>query len=218
MAYEMRLNGMLLPVTPEKLQRKVKNQNETVTLIDGSEVNLLKAPGLMEIELEALLPQTMYPFAIYPDGFQPAEYYLDELKRLKDDKKAFTFTVTRESPSGQKLFYTEMEVSLEDYTIAESADNGQDVMVSITLKEYRPYGTKRPPVVSVDPQGVTTISVVESRPAKEPAASYTVKAGDKLWDICKVHLGDGRRYSEIAKLNGISNPNLIFAGQVIRLG
>ncbi len=47
--------------------------------------------------------------------------------------------------------------------------------------------------------------------------SYTVKAGDTLGKIAASQLGDAARYTEIAALNGISNPNLIDVGQQLRL-
>lgn len=46
-------------------------------------------------------------------------------------------------------------------------------------------------------------------------ATYTVKAGDTLYDIAKNH---GTTYQEIAKANGIDNPNLIYAGQTLNIG
>ena len=46
-------------------------------------------------------------------------------------------------------------------------------------------------------------------------ANYTVKAGDTLSDIAKKY---GTTYQEIAKANGISNPNLIYAGQTLKIG
>ena len=55
------------------------------------------------------------------------------------------------------------------------------------------------------------------RPEKEQAANYTVKQGDCLWDIAKSKLGDGSRYIEIAKLNGIASPNVISIGQTLLL-
>ena len=42
---------------------------------------------------------------------------------------------------------------------------------------------------------------------------YTVKAGDTLWAIAKHFYGDGSKYTEIAKANNISNPDIIYAGQ-----
>lgn len=46
-------------------------------------------------------------------------------------------------------------------------------------------------------------------------ANYTVKKGDTLSAIAKQY---GTTYQEIAKANGISNPNLIYAGQVLKIG
>lgn len=46
-------------------------------------------------------------------------------------------------------------------------------------------------------------------------ATYTVKKGDTLSAIAKKY---GTTYQEIAKANGISNPNLIYAGQTLKIG
>ena len=70
--YDFYLDKTLLPFAPGKLQIKIGNANKTVTLIDGGEVNLLKTPGLSDIEFECLLPQVQYPFSAYPSGFQNA--------------------------------------------------------------------------------------------------------------------------------------------------
>lgn len=45
-------------------------------------------------------------------------------------------------------------------------------------------------------------------------ATYTVKPGDTLSQIAK---NNGTTVSELASLNGISNPNLIYSGQTIKL-
>ena len=46
-------------------------------------------------------------------------------------------------------------------------------------------------------------------------ATYTVKKGDTLSAIAKKY---GTTYQQLAKDNGISNPNLIYAGQTIKIG
>ena len=74
MAYSFYMDGVLLPVTPETLQLKIKGRNETVTLMDQGEVNVLKSPGLTEVSFDALLPNVRYPFAEYPGEFRKAEY------------------------------------------------------------------------------------------------------------------------------------------------
>lgn len=47
--------------------------------------------------------------------------------------------------------------------------------------------------------------------------SVTVEKGDTLSGIAKKYLGDANKYKQLATLNGISNPNLIYVGQVIKL-
>ncbi|MDY0256269.1 glucosaminidase domain-containing protein [Gudongella oleilytica] len=46
--------------------------------------------------------------------------------------------------------------------------------------------------------------------------TYTVKKGDSLWQIAQSQLGNGSRWPEIQKLNGLSGTT-IYAGQVLKL-
>ena len=83
MAYKLYLDGVLFPVAPSKVTVKINNQNETVTLINEGEANILKAAGLSDVEFDLLLPNTEYPFALYPETFRNARFYLDKLEELK---------------------------------------------------------------------------------------------------------------------------------------
>lgn len=55
-------------------------------------------------------------------------------------------------------------------------------------------------------------------------SEYTVKSGDNLWNICKKQFKlssnaeIAKKVNEVAKNNGISNPNLIFAGKSLKIG
>lgn len=49
------------------------------------------------------------------------------------------------------------------------------------------------------------------------ATTHTVVQGDTLWDIAQRYLGDPMKYKQLAAINNISNPNLIYVGQVIKL-
>lgn len=46
--------------------------------------------------------------------------------------------------------------------------------------------------------------------------TYTVKRGDCLWDIAAKKLGDGNRYPEIKRLNGLTS-DTIYTGQILKL-
>lgn len=58
---------------------------------------------------------------------------------------------------------------------------------------------------------------VEIAPVVIEKRTHTVAAGDTLFNIAKQYLGDGNRYQELAKANGIANPDHIEVGQVITI-
>jgi nucleoid-associated protein YgaU len=105
-----------------------------------------------------------------------------------------------------------MNVTLEEYSIIEDAANGFDLTIPVRLKQYRQYSAlEYNPLLPDKAKGATNTNSNKTK-------TYTVKKGDTLWGICKKYLGDGSKYPQIAKLNGIKNPNLIMIGQVIKLG
>lgn len=226
MSYEFYLGKMLCPVAPSKLQMKIKGQNKTLTLINEGEVNILKKTGLTEVSFDLLLPNVVYPFATYKDGFVKAAFFLSAIEKMKTEQKPFQFIVARTFPDGKMLFDTNMKVALESYEIKEEAKQGFDVVVSVKLKQYRDYGTKTCVIStsSVNSEPKTTAAVQETRPADtSPAPStnqtYTVQKGDCLWNIAKKYYGDGSKYTVIYNANKdkIKNPNFIYPGQVLTI-
>ena len=221
--YDFYLEKCLLPIAPPKLTVKINNANETVTLINEGEINILKKAELTDIEFECRIPQEKYPFAVYKSGFKGADYFLDYFESLKTSKKPFQFIVCRKRPTGKRLFDTNIKVSMEDYKITEDAKNGFDILVKIKLKQWRDYGTKtvnisfnmEKPKASVEPQREATTS-----PAPAAAQTYTVVKGDCLWNIAKKFYGNGSKYSIIYNANKSvigGNPNLIYPGQVLTI-
>ena len=119
---------------------KINNQNKTMTLINGEEINILKAAGLSDVSFELLLPQVSFPFT--NGGAQSANYYLSLFERLKTSKTPFQWILNRQRPRGGMFFYTNMTVGMENYEIVDDAGAGFDVKVKVSLKQYRAYGTK----------------------------------------------------------------------------
>lgn len=181
MVYYFYLDKVLLPITPSKLDLQINNKNETVTLINEGEVNILKKPGLSDITFEILLPQVEYPFATYKNGFKEAGYYLEKLEKLKLSDEGFQFIVTRTRADGSLLFDTNIKVSLEDYKIEEDASEGFDIKIPINLKQYRDYGTKiikiKTPSKPKEKPKVTTKKPRPSNPKKVGIGSNVIVNG-----------------------------------------
>lgn len=221
--YDVYFDKCLFPVAPEKMNIKINGNNKTVILINEGEINILKKPGLTDVEFDAEIPQVSHPYAVYKNGFKSAGYFMDIFEGLKTSKKPFQFIVCRRTPVGKKLLNTNMKVSLEDYKITEEAKNGFDFKVRFSLKQYREYGTKTinikisasKPKASSEPKRET-----DNSPAPAAAQTYTVVSGDCLWNIAKQFYGNGSEYTKIYNANqGVigGNPNLIYPGQVLTI-
>lgn len=221
MAYKMYIAGALMPITPPKVKVKINNQNKTLTLISGEEINILKEAKLTDVSFDLVLPQVPYPFT--NGGAQKADYYLSLFERLKKSKQPFQWILNRSRPDGAALFYSNLTVGLEDYQITDDVKEGFDLTVSVKLKQYRAFGTKTVQITPAPAPAQPATATV--KPAPRPtesapkAVTYTVKSGDCLWNIAKKQLGDGSRWKEIYNLNKdkIKNPNLIYPNQSLTM-
>lgn len=222
MAYYFYLGNVLLPIPPKKMELKISNNNKTYDLINNQQINILKNPGLTDIEFEILLPNVKYPFSTYTNGFQGAKYYLGIIEKLKVNKTPFQFIIVRKFPDNTDIYSTNIKVAIEDYTITDTTDEGFDNTVKIKLKQYREYSTKtvnvtiqqyKPPVA----QRTVTTNNTATATTKSSGQNYTVVKGDCLWNIAKKFYGDGSKYTKIYNANKdkIKNPNLIYPKQIL---
>lgn len=169
MAYNCYLDGELMP-TPSQLKISVKGKNSTIKLLNEGEINLLKLPGLTEISAPFCFPML--------GGEKPPTYYLEILEKLKTEKKPTQFILTRGTPDGKPLFDTNIKVSVENYDIRESADDGLDVYVDVKLKQWRDYGTK---TVKIQVQSAKTSKISGASKNVTPSAAFEkISAGDKV--------------------------------------
>ncbi len=221
--YQYYIDGIMLPVAPPSMSTKIKNKNTTAMLLNGEEINIIKSAGLTDVSFTVLLPNQQYPFSVYTGGiYMGAQYYLDLFEKLKLSNQPFLFYVIRTDDSGkivyqgstsenEKPYYT-----LESYTIDEDAEQyGIDASVSLSLKQYRSYGTSAGSIQIEQYGQNVAISNKRDTTGKQTPKNYTVKKGDTLWNICKKELGDGAKYKEVAQKNGIASPNNIYPGQII---
>ena len=189
---------LTFPVTPEELTMTVGSNNEVITLINEGDVNLLKSPSLTEISFEARFPMRKYPYSREVSNFQT---YFDKFKELKEQKKHFTFYVIRETAGGSRTWDTDYDVSLEELKLKEDAREGDDVIVTFKLRQYKEYGVKT--LKTASSSSSTTSTAEQSRPTNKATEneSYTIKSGDTLYAIAKTAYGDGSLWTKIYEAN-----------------
>ena len=212
--FQVMIGGKLFPVAPEKIVTTIKNQNHTMTLMDGGEINFLRSPGLTELSFTLLLPGREYPFAQYGGGPLTAPgIYIAFLQQIKDQAQPVLLQILRKFAGGKRISVdTSGKFSLERLVFTEDAAMGDDVLAEVSFRAYQAAATK---VYTVEAAG---IKEEKQRDGQAPVKnSYTVQKGDSLWLIAKKCLGDGARWREIAKENHLTDPDRIYPGQVLEV-
>ena len=190
---------LTFPITPSELSIKVGSNNKVVTLINEGDINILKSPSLIEVEFEARFPMRKYPYSREVSSFQQ---YFDKFKELKENKKSFRFIVARTTPNGSRTWDTNLLMALEDLELKESADEGDDVLISFKLKQYKEYGVKTIKLVTVTPTTTSTSETPRSDDNKTNSPkTHTVKSGDNLWSLAKKYYGSGTKQTVIYEAN-----------------
>ena len=213
--YKMYIDKILLPVTPKSLTIDKNNRNKVITLLSDGEVNELKTPGLATIKFNAEFPNSRYPYARYDGDFKRAEYFIKKFEKIRANKKPVQFVLIRE-----KLFNTNIKVVIDGMTFKEDADQGTDIVLSFVLKEYKYHGIKTYKLKDENTAQPLEISRdTSTAPLPKSSQAYVVKNGDSLWAIAKYFYGDGAKYPVIFNANQdkISNPSLIYTGQVLTI-
>jgi nucleoid-associated protein YgaU len=190
---------LTFPITPSELTITVGSNNKVITLISEGDINILKSPSLIEVEFEARFPMRKYPYSREVGEFQA---YHDKFKELKEKRKSFRFIVARTTPNGKRTWDTNLLMALEDYEINEDADEGDDVLISFKLKQYKEYGVKTIKVTSSNSETTSTSDTPRGTDNKTKSPqSYTVKSGDCLWNISKKFYGNGGKWTTIYNAN-----------------
>jgi nucleoid-associated protein YgaU len=74
------------------------------------------------------------------------------------------------------------------------------------------------PTVTPEPTTITqTPTIITNSSNAITATVYTVRRGDDLWNIAVRAYGDGYKWTVIANANHLTNPGLIFSGNVLQL-
>lgn len=212
-----------LPVLPERISVKQSADSSEKTVLGLGAVNLLNGAKLRQISFGGFFPSGKIPSVRLPSTrLREPMYYVRRLRECMESRLPLRFILL-----GADLDIN-IRMSVESFEYSESYGDVGTIEYSLTLKEW----------VDCSPRLVTikenTASAGEAQRSGSPAgapegsaASYTVKAGDCLWSICKSSYGDGSLYDRLYLANravidgrngGTGNPKYtIYAGEILTL-
>ena len=195
---------LVLPVTPAQYFWRHPTKIEVVSLDQIGDASLHGGYALGDCTLEdVLLPAQQYPFMV-PGGRADPYGYLYDLQVWCDTGAKLQWIV-----SGTPV---NASVLLEEVNHGER-DGTNDVYVTIVMRQWQRLET---PVLALS--GGTASTQRDSQTGAASAKTYTVQPGDCLWTIAEQFYGSGGQYKKLAAANPfITNPNLIYPGQVLTI-
>lgn len=204
-----------LPVLPDTIQIGDGGKGKSYDVMKLGEINVIKDPKLSEYAFSSIFPVQRYPFVITDRLLGPVEYVEFILKWMKT-KRPIRFIFVGDT------FEINTPASIEDFKWKEVAGSGGDIEYSLKLKKYVFYTAQRVQVVQTQSTAPSPVLAKEAPPRpndRQPAQTYTLIAGDTLWKVAQSQLGKGSRWTEIQKLNSITDAQIksLPIGKVLKL-
>lgn len=203
-----------LPVNPEEIKRSRELNIETYQVLGTGQISIPSYYSLETFTFEAEFPSQRYHYIQTNGNFHDADYYEKMFRKAQKNMLPIRFIASNEITDDISC-----KVLVKSVESVEKAGEEGDKYISLTLMEYKAPGKRYVAVADT-----TTIvkqeetPLAQTSPAVTENKTYTVKSGDTLWGIAKTFYGNGAQYTKIASANtGISNPNLIYPGQVLSI-
>ena len=200
-----------IPVLPEKLKVTSPGNNDTATVLVLGDILILRKKGLRTVAWDSFFPAHSAPYA--PRTITPPLELVKAIQKARDSLDPVRFLIT-----GTDLDIN-VRMGVETFDYEERAGELGDFYYSIKLSEWKDYSPRR---IVLPPEPAKPAQAKEPERTGKPSKqkTYTVKAGDCLWNIAKKFYGKGSDYTKIYNANkGTigSNPNLIYPGQVFTI-
>ncbi len=200
-----------IPVLPEKLKVTSPGNNDTATVLVLGDILILRKKGLRTVAWDSFFPVNDAPF-VTGRITDPVEI-VKAIQKARDSLDPVRFLIT-----GTDLDIN-VRMGVETFDYEERAGELGDFYYSIKLSEWKDYSPRRI-VLPQEPAKPAQAKEPERTGEPPKQKTYTVKAGDCLWNIAKKFYGKGSDYTKIYNANkGTigSNPNLIYPGQVFTI-
>lgn len=133
-----------------------------------------------------------------------------EQKTEKNQKKTYTVEI------GDSLWSISQEFYQSGYNWVDIAKENKLENPSLITSGMVLVIPDTQAVVLAQAAVVPTVSI-NGGGQKIEVENYTVQHGDYLWDIAVRAYGDGFKWTEIAHANNLSDPNIIHAGNILKI-
>lgn len=199
-----------LPMLPTEIRGTIANKFASYSIIKNGEVRIPTGTSL-----DTYTWQTQFP-----GKKRKKDAYIRAWTAPKEcDKFMRSLKAANGKPVKARLLITEthinLDVYLQTYSPVESGGYG-DITYSVTFIRAKKITISK----SAKAATPTPAPKAEERTSPPAAKTYTVVKGDCLWKIAQKFYGSGAQYTKIYEANkGVigSNPNLIYAGQVLTI-
>jgi len=213
---------MQFPLNPSSIDVSEPGQAQSYDVVGLGEINVIKDRKLPTYSFSGLFPAQRYPFLSVFDGLnekekakvvvkQPSEY-ITLIEKWMGSRMPVRLVVVSDT------YDINTAASIESFEWREVAGS-TDIEYSIELKKYRFYAARKTEQVTNGNGKVQKVSTPVRPNEKLQSKTYKLVAGDTLWKVAQKQLGNGTRWQEIQKLNGISDAEItrLQVGRVLKL-
>lgn len=190
---------LVMPVTPPSFEVSHGINIETVNIHMLGEVVMAGYGTLPTFKIDCLFPVRKYPFSQPKTVLAPYDY-VTKIEEWCDKHTVLRFIVSDTMVNAPVL--------ISEIVYGERDGTG-DVYATISMRKHLELKT-----VQISDTGNNTRSTETS---SLKAEAYIIEDGDTLSAICRKFYGDASLYNKLASHNNISNPNLIYAGNVLEI-
>ena len=192
---------LILPVTPSGYEINHGIKSEKISLTELGETNLPGKRYMMDIKISCMFPARQYSF-LNPGALTEPYFYVRKFEQWCDSQTILRFII-----SGTNINTT---CFIESIDFGEKDGTG-DISAVLNVAQYR---ILKKAAAEIKAATGNDARQTETKSTREKP--YTVNSGDTLMGICREVYGDASLYKKLAEVNGIKNPNLIYAGTVLK--
>ena len=211
---------IVIPVNPSKLEIKRKSTNTDIDIAGIGKVTRKGEPELIRTEIKSFFPSKK---SYFYTGTKPLTYinFINSIWHAENKNNNVAKIITH----GLDVNLC-MNFVIENFEYDHNAGD-DDISYTLSIKQYIAYGVKYTDakftgMASARAKSTTAEdlnAIGDTSPNLNKQKTYTVQPGDSLFTITKKCTGNGSQWQALYELNKdkISNPNTIYAGQVLTL-